>query len=79
MKGKISTVFLILSISISSTKSAIVDNFASPYVGFAKCLKMTIFHTFENRVIFTTNKPFLIKLFLPYNKFEMILESIKTI
>ena len=44
MKGKISAVFLILSISISPTKSALFDN-------FAKCLKMAIFHTFENLVI----------------------------
>ena len=39
MKGKISAVFLILSISISPTKSALFDNFASLYIAFAKCLK----------------------------------------
>ena len=51
MKGKTSAVFLILSISISSTKSAIFDNFALLYIAFVKSLKMAIFHTFENCVI----------------------------
>ena len=51
MKGKIFAVSLILSISISSTKSAIFDNFASIYIVFAKCIKIAIFHTFENGVI----------------------------
>ena len=51
MKETISTVFLILSISISSTKSAIFENFASIYIVFAKCIKIAIIHTFENGVI----------------------------
>ena len=76
MKGKISAVLLILSISISS----IFDNFPLLHRAFAKCLKMVIFHTFENRVILVPINVLLpIKLFLPCNKFEMILESIKTI
>ena len=41
---------------------------------------MVIFHTFENRVILLPINVLLPrKLFLPYNKFEMILESIETI
>ena len=51
MKGKISAVFLISSISISSTKSAIFVNFASPSIVFANCVKMAFFYTFENSVI----------------------------
>ena len=58
-------------------KSAIFDIFASLYIAFAKCLKMAIFHTFENLVILLPINIF--ELFLPCNKFEMILESIKTI
>ena len=50
MKGKISAVFLILSISISSTKSAIFDKLALLYIALAKCLKMANFHTYKNRV-----------------------------
>ena len=77
MKGKISAVFYMLSISISSTKSAIFDTFTSLYIAFAKWLKISIFHTFENRVILLPINVF--KLFLPCNKFEMTLESTKTI
>ena len=80
MKGKICAVLLILSISISSIKLVIFDNFALLYRAFAKCLKMVIFHTFENRIILLPINVLLpIKIFLPCNKFEMILESIKTI
>ena len=77
MKGRISAVFLILSITSSSTKSVNFGKFASLYIAFGKCLKMAIFHTFENRVILLPRN--VIKLFIQCNKFEMILESIKTI
>ena len=76
MKGKIPAVFHTLSISISSPKSAIYDSFASLYIAFAKCLIIAIFHTFENRVILLPINA--LQLFLPCNKFEKILESIKT-
>ena len=58
MKGKITAEFSHV-ISISSSKSAIFDNFASLYIAFAKCLKMAIFHTFENLVILPPIKGFL--------------------
>ena len=70
MKGKIYAMFLILSISISPTKSAIFENFALLYIAFAKCLKIAIFRTFINRVILLSINVF--ELFLPWNKFEMI-------
>ena len=62
MKAKIYVVFLILSISISSTKSAIFDNFALLYIAFAKSLKIAVFHTLENRVILLPIKVFFLTI-----------------
>ena len=46
-------------VSISSTKSAIFDIFASLHIDFAKCLKMAISHTFEIRVVLLPINSFL--------------------